>query len=91
MNARVAPLNQHQSIPLWLVVATAVMALLILLLAVAETSITVAWLVDTRGEFLSLFGLAFISLLWFLFVRHLRDEPGVVQVRFSEEGNPERR
>lgn len=47
-------------IPLWLVAATAAMALLILLLAVAETSITVAWLVDTRGEFLSLFGLAFI-------------------------------
>lgn len=46
--------------PVWLVLATAVMALLILLLAVAETSITVAWLVDTKGEILSLFGVAFI-------------------------------
>lgn len=48
--------------PAWLVVATAVMALLILGLAVAETSVTVAWLVDTRGEFISLFGVAFIVL-----------------------------
>lgn len=46
--------------PVWLVIATAVMALLILLLAVAETSISVAWLVDTEGEILSLFGVAFI-------------------------------
>lgn len=46
--------------PVWLVLATAAMALLILLLAVAETSVTVAWLVDTRGEVISLAGVAFI-------------------------------
>lgn len=46
--------------PAWLVLATAAMALLILLLAVAETSVSVAWLVDTRGEVISLFGVAFI-------------------------------
>ncbi len=36
------------------------MALLVLLLAVAETSISVAWLVDTNGEVISLAGVAFI-------------------------------
>ena len=46
--------------PAWLVAATAAMATLILVLAVVETSITTAWLVDTRGEFISLFGVAFI-------------------------------
>ena len=46
--------------PAWLVTATAAMATLILVLAVVETSITAAWLVDTRGEFISLFGVAFI-------------------------------
>ncbi len=46
--------------PAWLVAATAAMATLILVLAVVETSITAAWLVDTRGEFISLFGVAFI-------------------------------
>ena len=51
---------ERRGAPLWLVAATAVMALLILVLAVAETSITVAYLVDSRGEFISLFGLAFI-------------------------------
>ncbi len=46
--------------PAWLVLATAGMALLVLLLAVAETSISVAWLVDTNGEVISLAGVAFI-------------------------------
>jgi hypothetical protein len=48
--------------PLWLVLSTAAAALLILLLAVVETSITAAYLVDERGEFISLFGLTFIFL-----------------------------
>lgn len=47
--------------PLWLMVATAGAALLILVLAVAETSIKAAYLVDEKGEFISLFGLAFIA------------------------------
>ena len=55
-----APPKDAARPPLWLVLATAGAALLILLLAVAETSIKAAYLVDTRGEFISLFGLAFI-------------------------------
>ncbi len=46
--------------PLWLILSTAALAVLILVLAVAETSLKAAYLVDDKGEFISLFGLAFI-------------------------------
>jgi len=45
--------------PMWLIAATGVLALIILALAVAETNLRAHYLID-GGEFLSMFGLAFI-------------------------------
>ena len=45
--------------PIWLIVATGVLALIILALAVAETNLRAHYLID-EGEYLSMFGLAFI-------------------------------
>jgi hypothetical protein len=47
--------------PSWLVAATALLALTILFLAVAESGLKVQYLVDSRGEFISVFGLVFIA------------------------------
>jgi uncharacterized membrane protein len=56
--------------PLWLVVSTGALAMTCLVLAIAETNLWAHYLID-GGEFLSLFGLGFISLAGaFLFRRH---------------------
>ncbi len=53
----VAPVRQRP--PAWLIVATGILAATCLVLAVAETNLWAHYLIDT-GEFVSLFGLAFI-------------------------------
>lgn len=63
--------------PAWLVAVTAAMATLILVLAVVETSISAAWLVDTRGEFISLFGVAFILAAGLILFRQGRLYPSL--------------
>src|SRR4029077_9706213 len=45
--------------PMWLIAATGILALVILALAVAETNLRAHYLID-GGEYLSMFGLAFI-------------------------------
>jgi len=45
--------------PMWLIVATGLLALTILALAVAETNLRAHYLID-QGEYISMFGLAFI-------------------------------
>jgi hypothetical protein len=45
--------------PMWLIAATGVLAMIILALAVAETNLRAHYLID-GGEFISMFGLAFI-------------------------------
>jgi hypothetical protein len=53
--------------PMWLIVATAVLAATCLVLAVAETNLWAHYFIDA-GEFVSLFGLAFIMVAaWFLY------------------------
>ena len=50
---------EDQRPPLWLVVATALMAVVLLAMSVSETSLKGQYLID-QGEYLSLVGLAFI-------------------------------
>jgi len=54
-----APTAQASRPPMWLIAATGVLALVILALAVAETNLRAHYLID-GGEYLSMFGLAFI-------------------------------
>ena len=53
--------SQSSRPPAWLIAATGALALTILFLAVAESGLKVQYLVDSRGEYISLFGLAFIA------------------------------
>ncbi len=48
-------------LPGWLIASTALLAATILVLAVVETNLTAAYLIDDEGEFLSLGGLLFIA------------------------------
>ena len=57
--------------PLWLVVATALMALVLLAMSVGETSLKGQYLID-QGEYLSLVGLAFILVAGLYLHRHGR-------------------
>jgi hypothetical protein len=55
---KAAPVTSAGS-PLWLVIATAAMAVILLAMSVGETSLSGQYLID-QGEYLSLVGLAFI-------------------------------
>jgi len=46
--------------PKWLIIVTAVFTLMLLVMAVAETTLWIHYLIDEKGEFICLFGLAFI-------------------------------
>jgi len=72
MSASAVSSQQASRPPLWLILATAALAGVILLLAVVETSIKAAYLIDEEGEFLSLFGLAFILVAGLLLWRQRR-------------------
>jgi hypothetical protein len=54
-----SPTAQTSRPPMWLIAATGILAVIILALAVAETNLRAHYLID-GGEYLSMFGLAFI-------------------------------
>jgi hypothetical protein len=60
-----------RSAPVWLFVATAVLGLLILVMAVAETTLWLHYLID-GGEYVSLAGLVFIGVVGALLYRQRR-------------------
>jgi hypothetical protein len=57
LSSGTAPVSSRP--PMWLIVATGLLALTILALAVAETNLRAHYLID-QGEYISMFGLAFI-------------------------------
>lgn len=57
--------------PGWLILATGVLAVTVLVLAVAETDLRAHYLID-EGEYVSLFGLAFILMAGIVLYRHGR-------------------
>jgi hypothetical protein len=57
LSSGTAPVSSRP--PIWLIVATGLLALTILALAVAETNLRAHYLID-QGEYISMFGLAFI-------------------------------
>src|SRR3974390_2144575 len=57
--------------PAWLVVSTGTLAVTCVVLAVADTNLWAHYLID-RGEFLGLFGLAFILIAGFVTYRQRR-------------------
>jgi hypothetical protein len=64
-----SPAAQTARPPMWLIAATGILAVIILALAVAETNLRAHYLID-GGEYLSMFGLAFILAAGiFLFTR----------------------